>query len=367
MMRFYLAFVLLLGLLGSVWAQEAPEFPRTADQGGDDQVCQLSSLTLDKGLFLTVAFSPTHFEYDCSCLNWTAIGEGKDSPKVTVSHADPMSATQVWFNGKAVNTRQLGNALTNDNGTSGPVATSENPWVDGQNLIQLLVNCDQDGSAHPCEYQYVIKCNKPPDQGGEVVGDPQFVGLRGQSFQVHGVAGEVYNIVSDKDVQYNSRFVFLTSGDCPVVEGKKLQGCFSHPGSYLGELGLKTRAGDRIRIVAGSAADGFAAVELNGRMMEIGESAELAMDLGSITRLNTHQTLIHIGSWEFMFENSDMFINQRVRVDDARSLRSHGLLGQTWREVTYPNAIKYIQGSVDDYTIRDGDIFGDNFVYNSFN
>jgi len=181
------------------------------------------------------------------------------------------------------------------------------------------------------------------------------------------VAGEVYNIVSDSDVQYNSRFVFLTAGDCPVVEGKKLPGCFSHPGSYLGELGLKTRTGDRIRVAAGAASEGFTAVELNGRMMEVGESAELSSDIGTITRINTHQTSIRIGVWEFMFENSDMFINQRVKVNDARQLRSHGLLGQTWRQRTYPNPIKYIQGAADDYVIRDGDIFGDSFIYNAFN
>jgi len=62
-----------------------------------------------------------------------------------------------------------------------------------------------------------------------------------------------------------------------------------------------------------------------------------------------------------------MYVNQKVRVLDSRGMRSHGLLGQTWRDTTYPNAIKYIQGSVDDYVIRDNDIFGDNFVFNTYN
>lgn len=47
-------------------------------------------------------------------------------------------------------------------------------------------------------------------------------------------------------------------------------------------------------------------------------------------------------------------------------LRSHGLFGQTWSKITYPNAIKYIQGTVDEYAIYDGDLFGDDFVYNAF-
>jgi len=212
--------------------------------------------------------------------------------------------------------------------------------------------------------KHVYRCK---DSGGFVVGDPQFVGLRGQQYQVHGVSGEVYNIVSDLDLQYNSRFVFLDHGDCPVVNGKKQKGCWSHPGSYLGDLGLKTRAGDKIRIVSGAAKDGFELVEVNGKALEQGETILLSDDMGAVSMNSTHLVSVQIGKWDFAFENSDMFVNQRVRVLDARGLRSHGLLGQTWRDTTYPNAIKYIQGQVDDYVIRDGDIFGDNFVYNTFN
>jgi hypothetical protein len=89
--------------------------------------------------------------------------------------------------------------------------------------------------------------------------------------------------------------------------------------------------------------------------------------LGSVTFNSSHLAALHIGNWDFDFENSDMFVNQRVRVHDARGLRSHGLLGQTWRDSTYPSAIKYVQGAVDDYVIRENDLFGDNFVFNMFN
>jgi len=222
-------------------------------------------------------------------------------------------------------------------------------------------------NVHSLRSPNAVRCSVNPCEGGFVVGDPQFVGLRGQSYQVHGVSGEIYNIVSDVDLQYNSRFVFLNGGSCPVVNGKKQKGCFSHPGSYLGELGLKTRAGDKIHLVTGSAKEGFKAVEVNGKSVSQGETILLAGDLGSVSLNSTHLATVQIGQWDFAFENSDLFVNQRVRVLDARKLRSHGLLGQTWRETTYPNAIKYIQGQVDDYVIRDNDIFGDNFVYNTFN
>jgi len=350
----------------SVSAIDAPPLPTPTNPfKGDDLICKLDRLSFSWGLSITPAFDTSIFEYQCSCIDWSKIGVDDHSPSLIVHHWDPSSHSEVWMNGVQVNTHDVGGVLDNSHQVSNPLATSANPFVDGLNIIQILVGCEIKPT--PCLYQYIIKCNKPPDQGGEVVGDPQFVGLRGQSYQVHGVAGEVYNIVSDSDVQYNSRFVFLNRGDCPVVEGKKLPGCFSHPGSYLGELGLKTRTGDKIRIIAGPAAEGFTAVEVNGRMLEIGEIVELSGELGSVSRINSHQTAVKVGVWDFVFENSDMFINQRVKVSDARNLRSHGLLGQTWRETTYPNPIKYVQGSVDDYVIREGDLFGDNFVYNNFN
>jgi hypothetical protein len=206
----------------------------------------------------------------------------------------------------------------------------------------------------------------PPDDGF-IVGDPQFVGLRGQSYQVHGVSGEIYNIVSDADLQYNSRFVFLDKGECPVIKGKKQKGCFAHPGSYLGELGLKTSNGDKIHISTGRARDGFTLVEVNSQPMDVGDVVTLEGGLGFVSLNSTHLATVSIGRWLFDFENSDMFVNQRVRVLDVAGLRSHGMLGQTWREITYPTSLKYIQGTVDDYVIRNGDIFGDDFVYNTFN
>lgn len=35
-----------------------------------------------------------------------------------------------------------------------------------------------------------------------------------------------------------------------------------------------------------------------------------------------------------------------------RQLRCHGLLGQTWRDATYPTALRYVEGRVDDYAVR---------------
>ena len=250
---------------------------------------------------------------------------------------------------------------------------------------ESCIGGNADGACSACSYTYRVRfaCDTPAPTapttpppstgggGGGIIGDPQFVGLRGQQYQVHGVAGEVYNIVSSAALQYNARFVFLDSGACPVVDGKlQRKGCYSHPGSYLGELGLKT-AGERelIRLEAGGAQQGFAAVTLNERELAVGETALLEDGAGFIARNSSHVVSVSVGAWAFVFDNSDMFVNQRVAVSgDASALRSHGLLGQTWREQSYPRSpIKFIQGKVDDYVIREGDVFGDSFAFNAFN
>jgi hypothetical protein len=201
--------------------------------------------------------------------------------------------------------------------------------------------------------------------GGSVKGDPVFVGLRGQVYQVHGVSGNVYNIISDPDLQYNSRFVYLSRGDCPRMPEYNLTNCWSHPGSYLGELGLKTRSGARIHIVSGGAQQGFASVTLDGKVLHVNDS--VGFESGYITFNHTHAVMLTIGNWVFRFENSDMFINQQLRLQDPRYLQAHGLVGQTWRTNLYPNAIKYIQGTVDDYVVRGGNLFGDDFMFNAYN
>ena len=41
-----------------------------------------------------------------------------------------------------------------------------------------------------------------------VLGDPQFVGLLGQSYQVHGIHGAVYSLISESSAQVNAPLLF---------------------------------------------------------------------------------------------------------------------------------------------------------------
>jgi len=233
----------------------------------------------------------------------------------------------------------------------------------------LTANISYNNSVNPTVVDKIfISINNPflPT----VTGDPQFIGLRGQSFQVHGVDGAVYNIISEKDTQVNSRFTFLSQGECPLFKGKPDINCWAHPGSYLGELSFQQRVDTDIvnaLVVSGSAKHGFAAVQYNGRLLTIGDSILLNEDF-SLNYTSSHAVSIETGHFLFILSNSDYFINQvvKVKVPLSRLNGAHGLLGQTHRARVYNTAVKYIEGSVDDYVVGDDDIFGDSFIYNQF-
>jgi len=200
------------------------------------------------------------------------------------------------------------------------------------------------------------------------VGDPQFVGLRGQSFQVHGIDGAVYNIISDAQTQVNSRFVFLSEGECPMINGRLDVNCWSHPGSYMGELSFQQIVDGKLHkvlVVAGPAKTGFAAITLDGKQLSVGD--EFTFGTFSINVRSSHVVNVNTESFSFELSNSDNFINQAVtNLKPLSKLTSHGLLGQTHIAKVYPTANRYIEGEVDDYVIADNDIFGTDFAFNKF-
>ena len=278
-----------------------------------------------------------------------------------------------------------------DVGVSGDVTSIEfNNWLSFRtavnntlilNVTELYLVGPQGNLSHltGCSYQYEFILNNPqynPGTGANIVGDPQFKGLRGQSFQVHGVDGAVYNLISDANQQLNTRFTFLEGPrPCPVMPstGKQSAACWSHPGSYLSELGLKTSGGSQLLISSGEASQGFASVQLNGKALAVGSTTELSFSdneqSGSVTVMNSHELSIKSGLYELVVENNDGFVNLRsVYVSAANwpKLASHGLLGQTWQNKRWGGKIKEIEGDVDDYLIEDDNLFGDNFLDNQF-
>ena len=204
-----------------------------------------------------------------------------------------------------------------------------------------------------------------PTNPSQVVGDPQFSGLLGQSYQVHGIDGAHYNLITSDTTQVNARFVYLQSGVCPPVSATN---CWSHPGSYLGAVGvmeLVDGVAQQLAVQAGSAAQGFFNVTLNGELLSVGSSATIGSL--SVTYVSAYRVTVDTAQFSFVFDNSDWFVNQQVssRVPVAR-LTSHGLLGQTHHMRRYNTVVKYIEGSVDDYSVSEDSLWGTTFPYNQF-
>jgi hypothetical protein len=231
----------------------------------------------------------------------------------------------------------------------------------------LTMNITYNSTANPDVSDSIyIAINNPVTT--TIVGDPQFVGLRGQSYQVHGIDGAVYNIITEQSTQVNARFVFLTEGQCPIINGIPDNNCWSHPGSYLGEIGIQQIVDGKVHaalITAGNAKQGFAAITLDGKALKVGETKSYGTF--KITYISTHRVSVSTTNYDIEFSNSDAFVNQALKAKTSLSkLSSHGLLGQTHTAKVYSTPTRYIEGSVDDYVIADNDIFGTEFVFNQF-
>ena len=204
-----------------------------------------------------------------------------------------------------------------------------------------------------------------------VRGDPQFVGLLGQSYQVHGIDGAVYSIISEQAAQVNARFAFLTGPrPCPSIkqawsadEPATSIMCWSHDGSYLSELGLFTPTA-QLFVQAGPAATGFAAVTFN----TTGSSADVDL---VYEEPSSHHLTVTLGSFTLYIDNSDGFVNLATvkPLLPLSQLQSHGLLGQT--HVRRGSSSKQgglhgmIEGEVDDYVVEGG-LWGTDAMYSKY-
>jgi hypothetical protein len=207
-----------------------------------------------------------------------------------------------------------------------------------------------------------------------IVGDPQIVGMQGQDFQVHGMPDEIFNVVSYPTLQVNARFTYLESGSCH----DNFTACFAHPGTYISEEGFRVGK-DKIRVVAGSFKKGLT-VTVNGKAVH----SNVDLKSGAVQVVNHRRVVVHTDIMKITVSNSDHFLNQELELSDDKlvalgssrkvlkdnerfhpEVPLHGLQGQTWRNVEYSSGLEY-EGSIMDYHVVDGNIFGTDFVFNQF-
>jgi len=163
------------------------------------------------------------------------------------------------------------------------------------------------------------------------------------------------------------------------VEGHdNFTACFAHPGTYIGEEGIRL-GNDKVHIKAGSFKKGLT-VAVNGQRIQ----GKHTVKLGSVELVNHRRVIVNTPVMTLTISNSDKFLNQESALHDHKLLTLgterrvladgeqfhpevplHGLQGQTWRNVEYPSGLEY-EGSINDYHVVDGNLYGTEFVFNQF-
>ena len=195
-----------------------------------------------------------------------------------------------------------------------------------------------------------------------IVGDPQFVGFRDQCFQVHGIDGSVYSLVSEPTLQVNALFVFRSSGHCPAASsGRAASNCWTHPGSYIGTVAVQHRSDTNgsahtVLVQAGPADTGLHSVQVHGA--EWSGSGEQLQQVAAggvlVDRLSAYEVRISTPHFVFELVDSDNFLNQPVRpLVSLSQLQPHGLLGQTCQLQR-----RRVEGGVEEYAQDGDDMFG---------
>jgi hypothetical protein len=224
-----------------------------------------------------------------------------------------------------------------------------------------------------------------PTQGSSgASADPQFFGLQGQRFQVHGLPDEIFNLISAPRFSLNSKFVYLSSGQCDYSNTP----CWTHPGTYLGELGFLI-SGHQIKLVSGSHNAGLR-LWLDDQEQDLTQAItwrSLANDNTTYFSARANDQFAFRTS-NFLIEvtNSDLFFNLQVSLldtqllllgapvvhaekhvtDDSTNLPAlHGLIGQTWRNVVYTDGILY-EGEILDYLVSSGNLFDPHFTFSKY-
>ena len=121
----------------------------------------------------------------------------------------------------------------------------------------------------------------------------------------------------------------------------------------------------------GSARVGFTLVRVGDESLTVGDLRGATSGL-TIQYIDMRTVRITgAGLFSLTVQCSDGFVNI-VSLEVAsmprltQEVRSHGLIGQTWKRDRRGAEVREVEGFVDDYAEANNDLFGCEFVYNRF-
>lgn len=219
----------------------------------------------------------------------------------------------------------------------------------------------------------------PTNNWAACVGDPHFIGFENDKFDVHGIPGTTYNLISDYNVSVNALF-----GNYPSVPGT----------TYLEE----------IEILIGTKEVGFTTIKfsskgggvyVNGKLMKTKKqefpTGLLVNPIGSVevTMHSNWQNLLNGLPADGIFQNGIIVNTGNFKLKIPRFISSlshlsifaeligtpmpilpHGIIGQTAdfddkpRIGTGPNGEGAIDGKPEDYEVKD--LFSPDFPFSRF-
>ena len=213
--------------------------------------------------------------------------------------------------------------------------------------------------------QFAIALNACPlAAAATITGDPVFVGFAGQRYQIHGINGAAYAVLSTANVFVNARLEYLHAAQCtPAVAARTA--CFTHDGNYITNIVVGAR--NKTIIIRAGKHDRGLNVTLVPATSDVHEL--------SVIQRSAYAVDVVSAEYEMSFINSDGFINYHIAMTDRLraalpnapdSTTPHGLLGQTWADVRYRGRIPFIQGTIDDYVITSADMRDSEFAFDRF-
>jgi len=231
--------------------------------------------------------------------------------------------------------------------------------------------------------------------------DLQLAGFQGQTFSIQAETGSVFNIISTPTFQMNALAEDLTTGGLCAEAG--MTNCTAYPGTFLTKVGFMV-GGDEVIVVSGSASEGMT-VSVNGKSftltnipimlgaprtagnstLELVSASKLILSTDSFTvvlvnkdnffsmsvALKDKSLLVQGRKENFAFNAGSRYLNHIAATPIVSQVAMHGLLGQTWANVVYPNLSnnaggKSYDGVVADYKLASSSLTGTDFTYNQY-
>jgi hypothetical protein len=195
-------------------------------------------------------------------------------------------------------------------------------------------------------------------------------GFSGQTMKIVGQPNTVYNMISSELVQYNTKMIYIPSMNSMQIGELSVQ--FKSSASSTQIKTLQLTAGTETQRMS---------IKVNGVAKSAFTKQTIQFDAFNTLQIYTSGTvLLETRDYTFTLSNNRaVYLNQQVAQKTALTNKikafnaatpittmPHGILGQTWRKISYPNEWIYLEGTLSQYVIQTGLLTKPTGAFNRF-